>query len=981
MVVVEAAGGYGKSVLAAELVDCWHTVGVVVRLEHDATTASLLAARLHESVVRAGFTDAAARTGSRVDPGQVVDALVEGLAGEACTFVVDDAHFAGSDAGRLIDHLADRLEGGDQRLVVLARRLPEGAERLRRAEYLQLSASDLALSADETLALCRSGFGLDVTPESAAALDWATEGWTAAAALAAARAARTGESVDTVVGTALGPSHPAGALAAILDEALAALGGDARPLLAQVARLPLLDAELVGVASGEAGLFERALKAGIPFNPARGRWWDLPGPVRDHLALLAPADPAAMRRAAHEYRRRSELGPALELLLSTGNPGEAAALLAGTPPHAEDTIDTLEMGAFFDELPEETVDVHPGVLLLVARRFGHASRYEFCCELLDRAREIAAATGDDLLDRAAATELVKVRLLAELQYDEARDAAREILRAAEPHEKLTRARASEFLGYALCHVAEAHGPRRESVLVEAEDAFARASRLYRELGMRSAAAFIAVDWSSLIEFPRGRTAAAMGRIQEALLLVADLPRAWAFVMLWRTSFAAELGQYEVCESSAAEVFRMAELTKSTFLESQAHWRLAVLDSYRGDAAGTLEHLREAEATGRVWWGLQSGEFLADAADLLDRVGHTSLALECLARAQADPKDAGHLVALAEGVLEARHGDPDAAETLLAAAVVEPRERWRVTLLRAFAAFRRGDDRDAATLAAQAFEEAARLGPVELPLIRERAVTEELLGLAAETGQPAALALRATAHPRSLAVLGRFELTVAGRVVPLGAGQEARLLKLVAVSGGRVHAEQAIETMWPDADPSAGRGRLRTVLNRLRTAAGDVLSRDGDVLVLEPNVSLDLDEFAGEARRAHALAPKDLALAAAVARGAMSRYRGELLPDDRYEDWAEERRREAQATMLDLLDLCATEAAGRGDLDALRRTVERTIEFAPYDDVRYVRTASTLLEQGRRGEALAVVHRARSAFAQIGLDPPGPLLELERTLVA
>ena len=62
-------------------------------------------------------------------------------------------------------------------------------------------------------------------------------------------------------------------------------------------------------------------------------------------------------------------------------------------------------------------------------------------------------------------------------------------------------------------------------------------------------------------------------------------------------------------------------------------------------------------------------------------------------------------------------------------------------------------------------------------------------------------------------------------------------------------------------------------------------------------------------------------------------------------------------------------------------MERTIEFAPYDDVRYLRAASTLLEQGRRGEALAVVHRARSAFAQLGLGPPTSLLELERSIVA
>jgi DNA-binding SARP family transcriptional activator/ATP/maltotriose-dependent transcriptional regulator MalT len=983
VVVVEAAGGYGKSVLGAELVDHWHAVGIEVQLDNAGVTAPLLAARLHQAVRLAGFTDAATAADTKLGPAGAVDTMVAALAMERCAFVIDDAHNARPDAGQLIDHLATRLEG-DQRLIVLARQLPEGAGRLRRAGYLQLNATDLALDADETLKLCRLGFGLEVEPGAAQALDEATGGWTAATVLAAARAARTGEAVAAVAEAANGPGHAAGAVAAILDEALVSLGPGCRPGLAQLARLPLLDAELVGVVSGDDGLFERALRAGIPFAPARGQWWDLPGPVRDHLAMFSSVDREAMRRAAREYRRRGELDPALELLLASGDAGEAAAALAATPPGAEEALDTLELHARFDQLPAGAVDAHPEVLLLVARRLGHAGRYALCCSLLERAGEIARQGGDPLLGRSAAAELVKDRLLAALDYAGAEQAARQVLAELGPGEELTSARANEFLGYALCRGLDGTGGRDEAARAEAEERFARASGLYRALGMRNAVSFIAVDWASLIEFPRGQAAAALDRVEEALPMVADRPRAWAFVMIWRACFAAELGQDELCRSSAEEVFRVAEQTKSGFLVAHGHWRLAVLASYRGDGEATLHHLRQVELHNHVWWDLGSGEFLAEAADLADRVGHTDLAWEYLARAKAEPKDAGHLVALAEAVLEARHGDPVLAEERLlglASQRVDPRERWRVDLLRAFAAFRRGEDGQAAARAAQAFEEAARLGQPRLPLVRERAITEELLGLAAGTGQPAALALQASSLPMSLAVLGRFELTAAGRPVPLGAGQETRLLKFVTVSGGRVHAEQAIETMWPEVGRSAGRHRLRTVLNRLRAAAGDVMSREGELLVVEEAVKVDVQEFLAEARRAQALAPKDLALATAVARGAMARYRGELLPGDRYEDWAERPRRQAQLVMLDLLDLCATEAARRGDLDALRRTVERTIEFAPYDDERYLRTASTLLEQGRRGEALAVVHRARSAFAQIGLDPPRPLLDLERSIVA
>ncbi|HTX01775.1 MAG TPA: hypothetical protein VMD59_23535, partial [Acidimicrobiales bacterium] len=720
--VIEAAAGYGKSVLAAELVDRWNSIGISVQLEHDGVGASLLAARMHEAVAKVGLTEAAAAIGANLDPTAALEATVAALAEERCTFVVDDAHHARRDAAQLIVHLARSLTPA-QRLVVLARQLPDGAARLRRAEYLQLSARDLALDREETVALCRTGFGLDIGPGAAGALEAATGGWTAATVLAVARAARTGEEVAAVVEAVSGPNHPAGALVAILDEALETLGADGASRLAQVARLPLADAEVVAAATGDGELFERGLAAGIPFTPLRGPWWDLPGPVRDHLATLSPVEPDAMRRAAEVYRRRGELGAAVDLLLAMADPFEAAALLAATPPAAEESLDTLELGARFDQLPREAVDAHPEVLLVVARRLGHAGRYAKCCELLARAEEIARANADPLLERAAAAELVKNRLLASFEHRAAEEAARRVLDATGPSEQLTRARASEFLGYALCQQVEqgdiGDPASADEALAEAEDCFGRAARLYRELGMRSATAFVAVDHASLIELPRGQTQAALRRVEEALLLVAGRPRAWAFVMLWRARLAAELGEDDLGRSSAAEVLRVAEQTGSSFLVGQAHWRLAVLASYRGDAEATLDHLRRAESSNQTWWGLSSGEFLAEAADLVDRVGQAVLARDYLARVKAEPKNAGRLVAVAEAALEARHGDPEVAEQLLvelAAGRVERRELWRTNLLRAVAAFRRNDGASAGTLAALAFEEAARLGQPELPLV-------------------------------------------------------------------------------------------------------------------------------------------------------------------------------------------------------------------------------------------------------------------------
>lgn len=982
VVVVEAAGGYGKSVLGAELVDVWGTVGIGVSLDHRAVTAGLLAARLHDAVQRAGFTDAATAAASRRDPAGMVEALLDALAGENCAFVIDDAHNAAVDAAELIESLATRVVG-QQRLVVLARQLPKGALRLRRAEYCHLSAADLAMGPEETLQVCRHGFGLLVGPDAAEALGRATGGWTAATVLAAARAARTGETL-TDLAAASGADHSSRAVAAILDEALTALGPARHPVLAQLARLPLLDPGLVDELAAEEGFFQLALSSGIPFTPERSPWWGLPGAVRDHLATLGPSRRESMRAAASEYRRRGELGPAMDLLLASSDAEGAATMLGETAPDVEESLDYLELLAWYEQLPPGVVDEHPEVLALLGRRLGYASLWGTCCKLLDRAAEVAERRADPVLARAIETELIKVRLLANMEYEAAIQSARGVLAEAGEDEHLTRARASEFLGYALCHVVDSDGCRSDADLAEAEEAFTRASALYKALGMRSAASFIGVDWSVHIEFRLGRLDAAMSRIQEALLLAADRPRAVGFLNIWPALFAAEQGEGDLCRRSVEEVFKAARRIKSPMLVAQGHWKLAVLSSYEGDADATLSHVREVEARRGAWWQLEGAAFLAEAADLCSRVGLVEAATDALERAKEDPQDAGHLIALAEAALAARHGDPHDAEAKLEALNgpwVDPRERWRVTLLLAYVALRRGDANRARALAEKAFEQAARIGQPNAPLIRERLITDKLVGLADQAGSPSALTPEVESLPTSLALLGRFELTVAGRPVPLGTGKEVALLKFVAARGGRVHSEEAIEALWPDAAPDDGMNRLRTVLHRLRRVAGNVIERSGRALALSSAVTVDVNEFLAEAEQARMSLGTNRRLAIAVAHTAMARYRGDLLPDDPYEPWADRPRRRARQAMINLLELCADDAAERGDLDELRRTVEQSIEVSPYDDARYLQAATVLAKEGRRGEALSLLERARSALGEIGLSPPPALVELERSITA
>lgn len=85
------------------------------------------------------------------------------------------------------------------------------------SHHMPLGAGGLALRPEETLAVCRSGFGLDVSPRRRPAVDAATGGWTAAAVLAASRAKRTARPLRELAGLGGESGRLSQSVALILD--------------------------------------------------------------------------------------------------------------------------------------------------------------------------------------------------------------------------------------------------------------------------------------------------------------------------------------------------------------------------------------------------------------------------------------------------------------------------------------------------------------------------------------------------------------------------------------------------------------------------------------------------------------------------------------------------------------------------------------------------------------------------------------------
>lgn len=144
-----------------------------------------------------------------------------------------------------------------------------------------------------------------------------------------------------------------------------------------------------------------------------------------------------------------------------------------------------------------------------------------------------------------------------------------------------------------------------------------------------------------------------------------------------------------------------------------------------------------------------------------------------------------------------------------------------------------------------------------------------------------------------------------------------VIKILAMAPDhRMHREQMLETIWPDLDRSDSLNRLGKALHAARRilepalpawAGSSYLTLDGELLSLHPvNVWVDVDEFEFLARSA--LGAGTL-LTSEAARAA---YSGELLPEDRYADWAAMRRESVRALYLEVLHGLAAIHEGAGE---------------------------------------------------------------------
>ncbi len=210
----------------------------------------------------------------------------------------------------------------------------------------------------------------------------------------------------------------------------------------------------------------------------------------------------------------------------------------------------------------------------------------------------------------------------------------------------------------------------------------------------------------------------------------------------------------------------------------------------------------------------------------------------------------------------------------------------------------------------------------------------------------------------ITLLGTFAVSVDGRAVADAAWTRrhaAGMVKALALAGPdhRLHREQLLDRLWPDDTIDEAGPKLHKAAHYARRALalpGAIVLRDGQVqLAPGHEVTVDVAEFEAAARAARPGSDP------AVAGRALALYGGELLPQDRYEEWVEERREQLRRRQVDLLRL-----AGRWD---------EVLEQEPSDEAAHLAAMQRHVAAGDRHAALRQFERLDRALRQeLGVAP-------------
>ncbi len=985
VVLVEAPGGYGKSSFALQLAaagDRAHARAVVD------DTGDVVGAVRH-ALARAGAADLAAAV-EPDEPGALADAWRDR---DGFALVVDEVQRCSPDSLRWLLGLA-QVARRPAVVVMVGRRLGRELATLESAQPVaRVSVDDLRFDHEEVAAVLAGVAGSTdaalvggaVEDVTVAEVMRITGGWPAAVVLAAARLVGSGRSrpgpLDGAVGRG-GRGGPDGrdgggggddtvlagaaSLAELLERQLATAPTDLRAVVLELAHLPLLSAEVAARVGGH-GTLDRVLDLGLPIRFRADGWGELSDPVREHLTAGRRPAAATVRAAAEVYARRGEVPAAAALYATNALGAELCDLLLALPWRSLVAIGVARLDVLLGGIPDEVLAPRAALLVRLAvlvERNDPARRTRW----LDRAAALAV---DERDRRAIAVE--RSLDLARLQgAGDAIEAMEAVRAGCGPGEEFTVGRAS--LGIGLCRIVREQGRASAETIAE----FERAAAVFQQTGdaVFEAQALRSVAFGA--HFNLGAFELASEQLDRAAALLGAPDASRAMLLTYVAEVHRDLGRLDVAESALHESLAIGRRIGNAVAISYAAWSMACLAGERRDLAGLVRWRDETESFAHGWIeGAASLDYHGQMAEAFLQLGDVDRALAHLEHLDRRPASSDYVwpARSAWARYETMFGDPARAEVLLDEldAIAPPRERPLRLQLRAACRARLGDHDGAVRLTEQARRAGTSMGDADRTARRE----PELLAIIDAHAPAEAAAPAADAAPErsgaslSIRVLGGFSVVSGADVVTPPPGRPATLVKVLAIRG-TLTLEAAVELLWEGCDLDTGRARLRNLLNRIRTASGAIVERDGELLRLATGAEVDATRFEVSAARALGADPAERV---GAARAALAVHTGDLLPGDLYEDWAAGPRERLRRRHLALVDLVARDAIERDDLDEAVRLLDVGIEAEPFELWRHLEVARALARQGRPRAAADVATRAIAVCDDLGVAPDAELVAL------
>lgn len=227
------------------------------------------------------------------------------------------------------------------------------------------------------------------------------------------------------------------------------------------------------------------------------------------------------------------------------------------------------------------------------------------------------------------------------------------------------------------------------------------------------------------------------------------------------------------------------------------------------------------------------------------------------------------------------------------------------------------------------------------------------------------------------LLGGFGVSVGPRLIETSRWRlrkAGRLVKLLALARGHgLHREQVMDALWPDLDSKAAANNLHRTLHAAREAldaapagaSSPYLRLRDDLLELCPDGELWVDAEVFEEAAATARRTRD----PAAYRAAIDLYAGDLLPEDRYEEWVEDRRELLRQTRLALLTEMAALHEEHGDHAPAIEALERVVAVDPAHEGAHAGLMRLHALSGRRSEALDQYEQLTESLSRkLGVEP-------------